>query len=137
MKYLHSGYILFCERAEFTDNGRVDAFGLFDLFVEKSLPIKLNCAWVIGFGTPYERRQYKGEVLLENPDGEIVFKHEFQANDPGTIYKGHYILRPEISLDKEGLWAVKVTLNSWKDEPMWDVQRQFWAMIEGDAPPDP
>jgi hypothetical protein len=72
MKYLHSGYILFCDQADHTDDGKVDASGLFDLFVVKSLPARIDCCWVIGFGTPYERRQYKGIVTLEDPLGETV-----------------------------------------------------------------
>lgn len=137
MKYLHSGYILFCDQAEHAENGRVDAQGLFDLFVSKSLPIKMNCQMIIGFGTPYERRQYKGVVSLENPNSEVVMKKEFNANDPADIYKGHYVFKPEAVLDKEGMWSAKVILKNWKEEAMWDLERKFWVMVEGDAPPDP
>jgi hypothetical protein len=138
MKYLHNGYILLCDKADHADSGRVDAQGLFDLFVGKELPIKMNCDWVIGFGTPYERRQYKGLVSLENPEGHEIFRKEFQANDPSDIYKGHYILHPEnVTLTQEGLYTIKVVLRNWKDEPLWDFDRKFWCMIEGDAPPDP
>jgi hypothetical protein len=137
MKYLHSGYILFCDQADHTDDGKVDASGLFDLFVVKELPARIDCCWVIGFGTPYERRQYKGIVTLEDPLGETVFTKEFAANDPADIYKGHYIFRPEINLDREGSWTAKVVLKNWKDESMWDLERKFWTMLEGDAPPDP
>jgi hypothetical protein len=28
-------------------------------------------------------------------------------------------------------------LHNWKDEPLWDLERKFWTMIEGDGPPDP
>jgi hypothetical protein len=137
MKYLHSGYILFCEQAEHGENGKIDTQGLFDLFAGKSLPIKSDCFIVVGFGTPYERRQYKGIFSVENPDGVEVFKKEFNANDPADIFKGHYIFKPEIILDKEGAWTAKVLLSNWKDESIWDQKRQFWVMIEGDAPPDP
>ncbi|MBS2002571.1 MAG: hypothetical protein U0103_08005 [Candidatus Obscuribacterales bacterium] len=137
MKYLHSGYLLFCEKADHRDDGRIDALGLYDLFVAKELPIAMNSWWVLGFGTPYERRQYKGSLTLENPSGEIVFQKEFSANDPADIFKGHYIFKPEIILDKEGCWTAKATLRNWKDESMWDVERRFWTMLETDSPPDP
>jgi len=137
MKYLHSGYILFCDQAEHAEDGRIDAQGLFDLFVCKSMPTKVNCNVVVGFGTPYERRQYKGTFSIENIEGQEVFTKEFNANDPADIYKGHYIFKPELTLDKEGMWTAKVVLRNWKDEAMWDQQRQFWVMVEGDAPPDP
>jgi hypothetical protein len=137
MKYLHSGYILFCDRAEYADNGRVDANALFDLFVGQGLPIKMNCTWVIGFGTPYERRQYKGLVVLEDPDGKEIFSKEFNANDPNDLFRGHYIFRSDIVLNREGLWTAKVFLKNWKGEGVWDIQRQFWAMIEGATLPDP
>lgn len=133
MKYLHSGYILFCERAHHTKDGRVDAHGLFDVCVGESLPIQMNCDLVIGFGTPFERRQYNGVVLVENPDGKEVFRKEFQANDPSDAYKGHYILKPDLTLDREGMWTVKVYLRNLKDESIWDLQRQFWAMTGGDT----
>ncbi len=101
MKYLHSGYILFCKEAEHADDGTVNLHGMFDLFVERALPIKMDCTWVIGFGTPFERRQYKGLVTVENPDGEEILRKEFSANDPADIYKGHYIFRPKsLSLKK-------------------------------------
>jgi hypothetical protein len=137
MKYLHTGYILFCEKAEYEENGRVDAKALFDLFVGKEMPMKMGCWIVVGFGTPYERRQYKGTLIIENPDAKEVMRHEFAANDPNDIYKGHYIFQPDLMLDKEGLWTAKVILRNWKDEPLWDLERKFWTMIEGDAPPDP
>lgn len=137
MKYLHSGYILFCKEAEHADDGTVNLHGMFDLFVERALPIKMDCTWVIGFGTPFERRQYKGLVTVENPDGEEILRKEFSANDPADIYKGHYIFRPEITLTKEGLWTIKVVLNNWKDESVWDLQRNFWTMLAGTTPPDP
>jgi hypothetical protein len=137
MKYLHSGYILFCDKAEHAEDGRVDAHGLFDLFVGKSLPVTMNCYWVIGFGTPYERRQYKGLVVLEDPDGREVFSKEFNANDPNDLFRGHYIMQPEVILNREGLWTAKIFLKNWKNEGVWDIQRQFWVMIGGDAPPDP
>jgi hypothetical protein len=137
MKYLHSGYILFCDKAEHGENGRVDASGLFDLFVGKELPIKMNCWMILSFGTPYERRQYKGYVTIENPEGKELLKKEFQANDPEDIFKGHYLFQPEVTLDKEGMYTVKVVLHNYKDDPMWDFERKFWTMIEGDSPPDP
>ncbi|HMO22405.1 MAG TPA: hypothetical protein PKC98_15715, partial [Candidatus Melainabacteria bacterium] len=77
-----------------------------------------------GFGTPYERRQYKGTVTIESPDGVEVYKGEFSANDPNDIYKGHHVFKPDIILEKEGMWAVKVTLRNWKDENMWDFERR-------------
>ena len=137
MKYLHSGYILFCQHAEHTEDGRVDASGLFDLYVEKQFPAKIESYWVIGFGTPYERRQYVGVITIENPDGEEVFTKEFQANDPNDIFKGHYIFKPDCTLTKEGLYKAKVVLSNWKDNSVWDLERPFWATVETDAPPDP
>ena len=137
MKYLHSGYILFCNQAEHGEDGRVDTKGLFDLFVGKDLPMPMNCACVIGFGTPYERRQYKGLCVIEDPDGKEVVSHEFNANDPNDLFKGHYIFRPDAKLNKEGTWMARVFLRNWKGEAVWDIARQFWVMIEGDAPPDP
>jgi len=137
MKYLHSGYILFCERAEHTEDGKVNTVGLFDLFVDTNLPIQLRCGMVISFGTPYERRGYKGLAVIEDPDGREVWSQEFSANDPNDLYRGHCILHPELTLNREGLWTVKVFLKNWKGEGVWDVQRQFWTMLEGDAPPDP
>jgi hypothetical protein len=137
VKYLHSGYILFCEKASHEENGRIDAQGLFDLFVGKDLPRKMDCWMVVGFGTPYERRQYKGIVTIENPEGQEIFKREFNANDPNDIFKGHYLFKPEVTLDKEGLYTVKAVLHNWQDVPTWDVERKFWTMVEGDGPPDP
>src|SRR5262249_19133135 len=98
MKYLHNGYILFCDKADYAEDGRVDASGLFDMFLGKDMPIKMSCYCVLGFGTPYERRQYKGVVSIENPEGAEVFQKEFNANDPQDIYKGHYIFKPDITL---------------------------------------
>lgn len=137
MKYLHSGYILFCTQAEFTEDGKINAFGLSDLFTQVSLPIKMHCSWVIGFGTPYERRQYKGVAILEDPQGQEIFKEEFNANDPNDIYKGHYILHSNLELETQGLYCAKVTLLNWQDENVWDIERKFWAMIQTDTPPDP
>ena len=137
MKYLHSGYILFCDRAEHADDGRVELLGMFDLFRGKMLPVKMDCACIIGFGTPHERRQYKGLVVIEDPDGREVMSKEFNANDPNDLFKGHYIFRPDVALGREGLWTVKVFLKNWKGEAVWDIQRQFWTMLEGDGPPDP
>ncbi len=137
MKYLHSGYILFCDEAEHAESGRVNAQGLFDLFVSKKLPIKTDCFMIIGFGTPYERRQYNGVITIENPNGEVVVKKEFQANDPSDIYKGHYVFKPNMLLDREGMWSAKVVLKNFKDDAMWDIERKFWVMVEGDSPPDP
>ena len=130
MKYLHSGYILFCEQADHTERGQVDLRGLTNLFVVKSLPAKVNCYWVIGFGTPFERRHYKGLVTLEDPDGKEVFRHEFEANDPSGLVKGHHIFQPEVTLTKEGMWIARVVLSSLKNDPIWDIERHFWTMLE-------
>lgn len=137
MKYLHSGYILFCESSERNDEGGLNLKGIFDVFVVKELPLRTSNHWVIGFGTPYERRQYKGTVSIENPKGEVVHTHEFAANDPSEIYKGHHVFQPNLELTTEGMWSVKVSLQNWKDENMWDFERKFWCMIEPDTPPDP
>lgn len=134
MKYLHSGYILFCQNASHEEDGKVDALGLFDLFVVKEFPAKMDCTCIIGFGTPYERRQYKGIVTIEDPDGNIVYTRDFNANDPADIFKGHYIFQPDVNLNKEGAWAAKVSLLNWKDESMWDCERKFFAMKEGEVP---
>jgi hypothetical protein len=137
MKYLHSGYILFCDRAEHAEDGRVNALGLFDLAAAKNTPIKMKCDCVIGFGTPYERRQYKGFILIEDPNGKELLTHEFQANDPNDLFKGHYIMPIDLILQTEGTYTARVVLSNWKNENVWEVTRQFWAMIVGDGPPDP
>ncbi len=137
MKYLHSGYIIFCDRADHDDQGMLNVFGIFDVFVIKELPYTMKSAWVIGFGTPYERRQYKGLITVEDQKGELVYEREFAANDPNDIFKGHYVFHPDFIIDKEGAWTVKVMLTNWKDENMWDIERQFWCMLETDAHPDP
>lgn len=97
----------------------------------------MNCCWVIGFGTHFERRQYKGLITIEDPDAKEVFRKEFSANDPAHIYKGHYIFKPDITLTKEGLWNAKVVLSNYKDESVWDLERHFWTMLASDTPPDP
>jgi hypothetical protein len=137
MKYLHSGYILFCDRAEHAEDGRVNALGLFDLAAAKNTPIKMKCDCVIGFGTPYERRQYKGFILIEDPNGKELLTHEFQANDPNDLFKGHYIMPIDLVLQTEGTYTARVVLSNWKNENVWEVTRQFWAMVVGDGPPDP
>ena len=136
MKYLHSAYILCCQEASHEENGRVDARGLFDLFVVKEFPAKMDCMCVLGFGTPYERRQYKGTVTIEDPDGNIIFEKEFHANDPADIFKGHYLFKAEATLPKEGAYAAKISLKNWKDDTMWDFERKFFSMLEG-SPVDP
>lgn len=137
MKYLHSGYILFCQEADHEENGKVNARGLFDLFVVKELPAKMDCMCVIGFGTPYERRQYKGTVTIEDPDANVIFTLDFNANDPGDIFKGHYIFKAEATLPKEGGYVAKVILRNYKDDIMWDCERKFFTMLEGETPIDP
>lgn len=137
MKYLHSGYILFCDKAEHDDHGMLNVHGLFDVFELDEIPTKVNCAWVIGFGTPYERRQYQGSVTIQDPSGTTVCEQEFSANDPQDIFKGHYVFRPEIAVNQEGAWVVRCWLRNWKDENMWDIERQFWVMKKTDSPPDP
>lgn len=130
MKYLHSGYILLCEKAELTGEGRVNVHGLFDLCVMKSLPGVLKCQCVVGFGTPYERRQYKGYMEVDDPSGTTVFKQEFNANDPNDLFRGHAIVDMEAVVKSEGCWTIRCTLFNWKNENVWDVSRQLWAMIE-------
>lgn len=137
MKYLHSGYILFCEEADHGSDGRIDTKGLFDLFSVKSLPTKMDCTCVVCFGTPYERRQYKGLLIIQDPDGRDAFFKEFEANDPDDLNRGHHICKPDLILDKEGMWEAKVSLKNWKGENVWNVSRQFWVMIEGAQQPDP
>ncbi|MBX9938282.1 MAG: hypothetical protein K2Y32_03480 [Candidatus Obscuribacterales bacterium] len=136
MKYLHNGYILFCREAQHGENGEVDALGLFDLFVVPQFPYEMNCTCVLGFGTPYERRQYKGIVTIEDPDGKVVFTKDFNANDPNDIYKGHYILKVDCKLPREGGYSAKLSLSNWKDDNIWDFERKFFAMLEG-SPTDP
>ena len=137
MKYLHSGYILFCDKADHDDNGMLNVFGLFDVLEVNQLPTNMHCSWVVGFGTPYERRTYKGQLIVEDPAGKQVLDHEFAANDPNDIFKGHYVFKPEIDVEQEGAWTVKVSLRNWKDENMWEIERQFWCMLKSDSPPDP
>lgn len=137
MKYLHSGYILFCEKADHAENGRLNAHGLFDLCTSRHLPLRMKCDCIIGFGTPYERRQYKGVVTVEDQNGKELFNHEFHANDPNDLFKGHYIFPMDIDITEEGLYNAHVVLYNWKNETVWEVTRQFWAMVVGDDPPDP
>jgi hypothetical protein len=138
MKYLHSGYILFCDRAEHADDGRINAMGLFDLCSGKNMPLRMRCDCIIGFGTPYERRQYKGILTIEGPDGQELVNHEFSANDPNHLFKGHYIFPLDLNFTQEGNYTARVILSNWKNENVWEVSRQFWAMVvQEDAVPDP
>jgi hypothetical protein len=137
MKYLHSGYILFCDRAEHQEDGRINANGLFDLVAGKNTPLRMKCDCIIGFGTPYERRQYRGTLTIEDPAGNIVVTHDFNANDPNDLFKGHYIYSLDLDITREGSYTARVVLQNWKNENVWEVSRQFWAMVVGDAPPDP
>lgn len=137
MKYLHSGYVLFCERADHAEDGRINALGLFDLASGKNMPLRMKCDVIIGFGTPYERRQYKGKLTVEDPNGTELVSHEFNANDPNDLFKGHYIYPMDINIAQEGSYTARVILSNWKNETVWEFTRQFWAMTVGDAPPDP
>ena len=137
MKYLHSGYVLFCDRAEQEDNGRLNAVGLFDLCSGANLPLRMKCDCVIGFGTPYERRQYKGLFTVEGPDGKELIKHEFSTNEPGELLKGHYVYKLDFNVLEEGTYTARAILSNWKNENVWEVSRQFWATVEQDKPPDP
>lgn len=136
MKYLHSGYILFCHKAEHAEqsSGQVNLFGVFDLFIVKQLPATLECQCVVGFGTPYERRQYRGHIEIEDPQGKVVFRKEFNANDPEDLFRGHSIFPVDISITAEGSWTIRCSLYNWKNENVWEVSRQLWAMIEDPAP---
>jgi hypothetical protein len=136
MKYLHSGYILFCDHADHAEDGRVNAYGLFDLCTGANLPLRLKGDCVISFGTPYERRQYKGLLIIEAPDGKQMLSHEFSANEPGELLKGHYIYGLDLNILQEGAYTAKAVLSNWKDEDVWEVSRQFWAMV-AENPPDP
>jgi hypothetical protein len=136
MKYLHSGYVLFCDRAEHAEDGRIHAIGLFDLVSGPNLPLRMKCDCVIGFGTPYERRQYKGIITIESPSGKALVTHEFSANDPSDLFKGHYIFPIDLNFTEEGTYTARVVLYNWKNEAVWEVARQFWAMVVGDEPPD-
>ena len=137
IKYLHSGYIIFCQKANFADDGKLNAFGLFDLFLSKALPIKMNCQWLIGFGTPFERRQYKGIATIEDPQGAEIYRQEFNANDPSDLYRGNYILPVNLDLESEGLYTAKIALLNWEEKIIWDIERKFWAMLEQEYPSDP
>ena len=132
MKYLHSGYVLLCDQAQHQKDGRIDALGLFDLVAGAVLPLILKCYCVIGFGTPYERRQYKGTFTLEDPTGFVVSNHVFNANDPNDLMRGHYIFPLALSLTKEGSYTARVILKNWKEEVVWEISRQFWAMVVSD-----
>jgi len=137
MKYLHSGYILFCAKAEHAEDGHINAMGLFDLCTGDHLPLMMKCDCVFGFGTPYERRQYRGTITIEDPTGKELACHEFNANDPNDLFKGHYILPLDLTITTEGSHTARVVLQNWKNENVWEVTRQFWAMVVGDAHPDP
>ena len=128
MKYLHSGYILLCERADYAEDGRINVHGLFDLFVVDTFPSNLKCQFVVGFGTPYERRQYLGKMEIEDPNGRVVFEKEFPANDPEHLLRGNAIFPAEVLVYVEGCFTIKCVLSNWKNETVWEVTRQLWAM---------
>ncbi len=132
MKYLHSGYILLCERADHAEDGRINAHGLFDLFVVDKFPSDLKCQFVVGFGTPYERRQYRGHMEIEDPNGLSVFTADFPANDPSDLLRGHCIFPAEIPVKLEGCFTIRCSLNNWKNETVWEITRQLWAMRRED-----
>lgn len=131
MKYLHSGYILLCEQADYAPDGRVNAKGLFDLIVVKNFPADIKCQFVVGFGTPYERRQYRGIMEVEDPTGRVAFTAEFNANDPNDLLRGHAIFPATIPTDSEGCYIIRCTLYNWRNEVVWEITRQIWAMVEG------
>lgn len=128
MKYLHSGYILLCNGADHAEDGRINLQGIFDLLVVQDFPANLRCQFVVGFGTPYERRQYKGHLEVEDPSGRTVFTTEFNANNPDDLLRGHAIFPAQFPVDQEGCFIVKCTLMNWKGETVWEVTRQVWAM---------
>lgn len=128
MKYLHSGYILLCNEADHAKDGRVNAKGLFDLFVVEDFPSQLKCNCIIGFGTPYERRQYKGHLEIEDPTGRTIFTSDFEANDLEDLLRGHSIVPCELWLHTEGSYTIRCALYNWKNENVWEVARQLWAM---------
>lgn len=135
MKYLHSGYILLCDRADHAEDGRINAHGLFDLFVVDNFPNNMRCQFVVGFGTPYERRQYRGHLEVEDPTGRVVFSADFNANDPDDLLRGHAIFPAQIPIDTEGCFTVRCTLFNWKNETVWEVTRQLWAMLRDPVGP--
>lgn len=137
MKYLHSGYILLCDRADHAENGHVNAHGIFDLFVVKQFPSSLSCHCIIGFGTPFERRQYRGHLEIEDPTSRTVITKDFNANDPTDLFRGHAILPLDLNITAEGSWTMRCSLYNWKSENVWEVTRQFWAMLASEQPPDP
>lgn len=128
MKYLHSGYILLCADADHAPDGRVNTTGLFDLFVVDTFPTTCQSKCVVGFGTPYERRQYKGHLEIEDPTGRTILTEDFNANDPEDLMRGHAIFSVSIPLDSEGCYTVRCSLYNWRNENVWDVSRQLWAM---------
>lgn len=136
MKYLHSGYILLCDRADHAEDGRINVHGLFDLFVVDAFPQNLSCNIVVGFGTPYERRQYRGHIEIEDPNGRIVFEYDFPANDPDHLLKGHAIFPADVLVYVEGSFTIKCVLSNWKNETVWEVTRQLWAMTRNEEPAD-
>lgn len=137
MKYLHSGYILVCDKADHAEDGRVNAHGLFDLFVVKEVPSDVKCQFIVGFGTPYERRQYCGHMEVEDPSGRTVFTQDFNANDPEDLLRGHAIFPAVIPVNSEGCFTVRCTLLNWRNEVVWEVTRQLWAMIPDGKDPGP
>lgn len=137
MKYLHSGYILLCDRADHAEDGRINTHGLFDLFVVDAFPSNLQCQFVVGFGTPYERRQYRGHLEIEDPNGKIVFMQDFPANDPEDLLRGHAIFPGEVLVQAEGCFTIKCMLYNWKNESVWEVTRQLWALKRGTEAHEP
>ncbi|MBX9685721.1 MAG: hypothetical protein K2X27_03405 [Candidatus Obscuribacterales bacterium] len=134
MKYLHSGYILLCERADHAADGRINCHGLFDLLVVDQFPSTLKCQFIVGFGTPYERRQYRGHMEVEDPNGRTVFTADFNANDPSDLLRGHAIFPAEIAVQQEGCFTIRCSLYNWKTENVWEVTRQLWAMLREEVP---
>lgn len=133
MKYLHSGYILLCNKADHAKDGRVNAHGLFDLFVVEDFPSQMSGHCIVGFGTPYERRQYKGHLEVEDPTGRTVFTADFDANDTEDLLRGHAIVPVDLWLHVEGCYTIRCALYNWKNENVWEVSRQLWAMKTGSA----
>lgn len=132
MKYLHSGYILLCEKADEADDGRVNAHGLLDIISVDSFPQNLKCHLVVGFGTPYERRTYHALVRVEDPDRNIVFQEELNASESAKGSRGHAIFPCEMNIDREGCYTVIASLHNWKNENVWDCERKIWSIQSGE-----
>jgi hypothetical protein len=73
---------------------------------------------------------------IEDPTGRTCFNAEFNANDPNDLLRGHSIFPAQVPVDSEGCYIIRCTLYNWRNEVVWEINRQIWAMTEGTAAND-